>query len=772
MTFDEILGKFTIIKKTQNGRMAICPVHGDEHASLHISEGSKGVLIYCHAGCNLVNILEMVGLYPSDLFYDSKDASYSSTVREDVKTRSAAQAIALQPKLKSKVKPAVLEAKYDYEDPQGRLVYQVLRYSPKSFKQRCPGPNGEWIWSMDGVKRYLYKTPEILRSTIDTTVWLVEGEKDANALWDIGLLGTTIAGGANAWKQHSETYIETLTGRDVVIIPDNDKAGRAFANEAASSLYGKAQSVYILELPGLDNKQDLSDWLAIENNDAERLCQLAENLSGYQPSVADDPRDAVLPQVPPLDSLGVPQPANNWRRTHEGMAYEFLSRVNPNLKWVNDLNPDLKSDAGWASYNEKTGLWQFGPTAITYISEVQRRMTAEYREMAREMLSLVNGQRAALTHEEKSALDFSQTIESSQFKSGWKSEIKTHGDIHMTIQAFDSQHWLLTVKNGVIDLRTGELLPFSRNYYSSKKSNIQYDPYARCPRWEQFLGEIFEENVDLIKYIQRAIGYSLTGETSEQCLFLCHGAGANGKSVMLDILIQLLGEFAADTPMSTFSVKNQPQVGNDLAMLRGTRLVVASETNQGTRLDEALVKKATGQDLITARRLYQDFFSYMPTFKLWLAMNHKPTIRGIDNGIWRRIRMIPFNVVFHEDRQDRKLKSKLLTELPGILNWAIEGCRDWQQNGMQTPTIVQEATAEYREEQDVLGLFIQEKCMVGDYEIPASMLYSAYKAWADEGGEFTLSQTLFGRQLTERGFPSTRTSRGKMRIGISLLSRY
>ena len=207
-------------------------------------------------------------------------------------------------------------------------------------------------------------------------------------------------------------------------------------------------------------------------------------------------------------------------------------------------------------------------------------------------------------------------------------------------------------------------------------------------------------------YVQTAVGYSLTGLTSEQCFFVLHGLGDNGKTKLMETIKALMGDYATQTPTETFLVKGRGgQIPNDIAALRGARLVTSVEVDAGRHLSEALIKQVTGEDEVTARFLYKELFTFKPQFKLWLATNHKPVIRGSEHAIWRRIRLIPFTVKIPEAEQDKTLGNKLLSELPGILNWALEGCRLWQAEGLTAPAAVQAATQEYREEMDVLGDF-------------------------------------------------------------------
>jgi putative DNA primase/helicase len=324
---------------------------------------------------------------------------------------------------------------------------------------------------------------------------------------------------------------------------------------------------------------------------------------------------------------------------------------------------------------------------------------------------------------------------------------------------FDRNPWLLNVANGTVDLQTGELLLHRREDLHTRLAPVAYKPKAACPQWLAFLARITNQDEDLIGFLRRAVGYSLTGETSEQCFFLLHGSGANGKSTFIEVLRALLGDYARQADASTFLHKDHDTVRNDLARLAGVRFWSAVEATAGPRLAEVLVKQITGGDIVTARFLYQEHFEFNPTFKVWLAANHKPEIRGTDYAIWRRVRLIPFTVTIPKEEQDRQLLRKLKTELPGILAWAVEGCREWQREGLCEPGQVQAATAAYQEEMDLLGAFITQCCDLNPgAQTPASDLYTAYTKWCLENGDEAMTQNAFGRGLGDRGLTRERDS--------------
>lgn len=319
----------------------------------------------------------------------------------------------------------------------------------------------------------------------------------------------------------------------------------------------------------------------------------------------------------------------------------------------------------------------------------------------------------------------------------------------------NKDNMLLGVSNGTINLSTGELRTPNPKDLITKKSEVTYDPSAKCPEWLKFLDTTFSGEKDLIRYIKRAVGYSLTGLTSEQCLFFLYGTGANGKSTFIQVLTVLLGDYSSNTQPDTFMVKNGGGISNDVARLAGKRLVVTTELEDGKRFAESLIKSLTGGDTITSRFMYGEYFEFNPEFKIWMAGNHKPVIRGNDDGIWRRIKLIPFsNTVAKEDR-DSHLQDKLSNELSGIFNWALEGCLEWQDSGLGGCSSINDATTEYRTEMDQIQEWIDECCnLQPNASTQATVLYKNYKEWSEDYCGYSMTQKKFGMKLKERGFSS------------------
>ncbi|MEX0417373.1 phage/plasmid primase, P4 family [Bacillus sp. C30] len=338
---------------------------------------------------------------------------------------------------------------------------------------------------------------------------------------------------------------------------------------------------------------------------------------------------------------------------------------------------------------------------------------------------------------------------------------------------FDKHKYLLNVENGIVDLKTGKLQQHDRELGLTKITNIAFDKNAKCPEWLTFLDQVFQGDKELAEYMQRLIGYSLTGEITEQIMVFLIGGGSNGKSTFINIIKEIMGDYGRQAKSDTFIKKKETGANNDIARLAGSRFVSAIESEDGEQLSEAFVKQITGGEPVLARFLRQEFFEFIPEFKVFFTTNHKPVIKGVDEGIWRRIRLIPFNLQLPKEKRDKKLPEKLSLEMPGILNWAIEGCLKWQQLGLNDPAIVMKATGDYKEEMDILGPFMFECCCKReDVQIEAKDLYEVYANWCFRNGEHQLKNRAFYRILETQGFKRERGNRNKFFIkGVTLMER-
>jgi putative DNA primase/helicase len=334
---------------------------------------------------------------------------------------------------------------------------------------------------------------------------------------------------------------------------------------------------------------------------------------------------------------------------------------------------------------------------------------------------------------------------------------------------FDADPWLLSVANGTLDLRTGNLRPHAREDLITRLVDVTYDPDAECELWDGFLWRITGQNDELYAYLQRLVGYLLTGLTTEQVLHFLFGLGANGKSTFCEIIERLLGDYAIVVSPEMVMQKRHGGIPNDVARLRGVRVAMMNETSQGARFNEAKLKDLTGGDTLNARFLHQEFFDFAPTHKLVIRGNHKPAISGTDPGIWRRLRLVPFTVQIPTDEQDHRLLEKLHAELPGILRWAVIGCRQWQEIGLKPPAVITDAVADYREESDTLGRFIEEHCEAGaNKQCTASAFFRRYQDFCQRAGERSLPSKDLPDEMRRRGFEQKRVTSGKLYLGIAL----
>jgi len=330
---------------------------------------------------------------------------------------------------------------------------------------------------------------------------------------------------------------------------------------------------------------------------------------------------------------------------------------------------------------------------------------------------------------------------------------------HVPLQPeeLDADQMLFNLHNGTVELQAGRLRDFEREDFISMQGGLALDLEMPCPRWLAFLERVMKGDAELVAFLQRSVGYTLTGSTAEQCFFLLYGQGANGKSTFIEVLRGIMGSYGRPTDFKALVDGNRGDgVRNDLAALRGLRLVTASEANRGQRFNEALVKQLTGGDKVTARKLYSEFFDFHPEFKLWLAVNHKPGIRGVDEAIWRRIHLIPFEVTIPPDERVKDLAKLLLEEEgAGIMAWAVRGFLEWQTMGLAIPCRVRTATQEYRDESNELADFFEEMVDASPRGFVTSAdLYTAYDRWCTENAVEPKKKNLFGILMKERGFPA------------------
>lgn len=465
------------------------------------------------------------------------------------------------------------------------------------------------------------------------------------------------------------------------------------------------------------------------------------------------------PAIATADASGL---SNGQSLTTVANAIRLLKKHGKDLRYCRGLK-------AWLIWNGR--YWEIDENDGSYVKRLARDMAREFGRTAWERSHETDPTKASRwAAESLQHANINATVKDCQWQEGVEvsaSELDTHID-------------LLVVGNGTLNLRTGELLPSQREHLLTRGIEVDYDPSAECPRWLEFLAQVLPDR-ELMRYIWTALGYSLTGHVSEQIFFFLYGTGKNGKSTFVTTIMNLLGPYAARTQAETLMLsKNGRRPGEasgDLAELRGKRFIASSEIQSGASLDEAMIKGFTGSEIIRCRQLYKEGIEYMPEGKLWMAGNYQPKIRGVDEGIWRRPKLIPFTVFITPDKVDRHLSEKLAAELPGILAWMVKGAKQWYQFGLPACEIIDQATEAYRVEQDPLSNFL-ESCIVKSAEtrhstVRTNAVYERYNSWAaEEGIDKTMQPRTFGMAMKDRGYAS-RKSMGVMHYdGIELIGEH
>jgi putative DNA primase/helicase len=427
-----------------------------------------------------------------------------------------------------------------------------------------------------------------------------------------------------------------------------------------------------------------------------------------------------------------------YERSDIGNAERFMDQHGHRVRWL----PARKS---WLVYDGKR--W-----ALDECGEVLKLAQITARSIHKDAAAEPDQKRQA------EIAKFAITCQNESRINGMLAMAKPHLAVRM--DALDSDRRVINCQNGTLDLRTEELKDHDPNDLITKIVPVAYKPDAPKTRFEQFLKEVLVDEA-VIQFVKRFSGYTATGSTQERVFAILYSHGKNGKSTLVELLQDVLGDYASNTDSETLLMKRYSGIGNDVAALKGARFVSAAEVEKGRRLAESKVKQLTGSDTVTARFLFGEPFNFRPEFKLWLSTNNKPEIKGTDDAIWDRIRLILFTQRFDCNKADPNLPKKLREEATGVFAWMVEGCLEWQQHGLGSPERVAEATKQYRDEMDTLAAFIEDRCVMGeDLVAPAAALYQEYRDWCEESGEKPETQKTFGMRMSERGFASDRITSG------------
>jgi P4 family phage/plasmid primase-like protien len=490
-----------------------------------------------------------------------------------------------------------------------------------------------------------------------------------------------------------------------------------------------------------------------ETQEVNRLLKLryasklpVESLNGAPQVEALDARSEA---VPPVNQEAIDSLLATYPRTDTGNAERLVARFGHDLRFCHPWKKWLTWDGS---------RWKVDDTAA-----IDRMVKKTTRAMFREASYLTDPDDAEAHVKHKSA------CETRNRREAMRALASSEEGIPILPIQLDANRWLLNVQNGTIDLRTGELRSHRREDLITAQSPISYDRSMPCPLWIKTLDRIMSKNTLMIGFLQRLFGLCLTGDVSEQVLPILYGSGANGKTTILNVMLEMLGpDYAIIAPPGLLMVKRGETHPTERAILFGKRLVVDMESAEGARLNEQFVKQMTGGDMITTRRMREDFWSFWPTHKALLCTNHRPQIQETKDAIWRRIKLTPFKVRIPDAEQDKTLPRRLQAEYPGILAWCVQGCLDWQREGSGEPTEVKDATKGYRNEQDVLGAFLDENTKEDkNSKVRCSDLYARYKRWAEDAKERIITLTAFGLAMNERGF-ETQKSSSKWYLGVAL----
>ncbi|MFJ4768502.1 phage/plasmid primase, P4 family [Streptomyces uncialis] len=778
MKYTDLLAKFSNVVDEADGVVVPCPAHADSNPSMKISVKDSGqVLVVCRTGCHqpkVMTALRAMGITAADLYnVDTRGARTISAkpaesvgpgeiagLRIFVDEASAAlsssdEAIAYLADRFGLSLEAAQDLGVGYAAPEARpqpwLSRAFTRYPRitvpltgfdgviRGLQGRDIGGQCRARWmSLTNVTGKVWSKFGVLSGGAGfDTIIVTEGPGDGLSVAGVGYDALLIRGAGLARSAALVAeLVEHLHGRDVVLAFDPDVAGRRGTNALAAALIAAGRPPRRLAFPA--DGEDLTDWRertpdTFANELHRAVKSAAVVMLDEPPSV--EPAEPDLPATDAaLASMSV-SAREAFDTTDVGIAVrlrDFMARTGGGVRYAKGLGFLVWDGQVWAPGDGEVrrALHLMGAELIASGEDASRRLALK-----------------ALTNRSIDAV---------------LKELPSVPGVPAQAEDFDARHDLLSVANGTIDLRTGTLRPHSAADMITKRLDVPFVADAKAPRWEQFLVEIFPNHPEMAPYMRRVVGYGITGSTAEQCFVFMHGQGSNGKSAFLDALLHVLRGITKSTEFSTFEQRvTVGQASPELASLRGARLVTASETEKYSRLAEALVKQLTGGDPVTTRHLYGSPFTYVPNFLLMVAGNYKPAILSQDLGVWRRVKLIPFEATFRRgSTADTDLPAKLRAEAEGILAWAVRGAQEWYEHGLQEPSSVATATQDYRESEDRLAEFISARLVQGaDVRVAPMAVRRAYAEWAEDAGvsrKEVLSGWALGVELESRGFTKTR----------------
>jgi putative DNA primase/helicase len=636
-----------------------------------------------------------------------------------------------------------------------RLTVPLLDFNgnPRGLQGRdltgnCPG---RWL-SLTNPEGFRWAPYGVFKGDGGYGVTLVtEGPGDGLTAVSVGYDVVMVRGASLVASPETLAEIAAgVAGTQVIACGDNDKAGQDFNRKLAVGLKPFGIDVYALPLPNLGNKSDLTDWRAAD----------PRNFAGSLHSAVKSARPVAKPEevrtAAVTAELAEATGADIVSRDQGAEAGRILASLIERYGESDAMNAHAL--VAWTD-----GRIKFAPGLgfYTWNGRTWERSEVKVRQEIHRM-----GAALVLAGKLQESKGFTMTSRIDALMT----ELRSVPSVYVAPQEFDNRPDLLSFANGTVELRTATLRPHRKEDMLTYSLAIEYDADAKCPRWENFMTEIFPENPDLVPYMQRLCGYGVTGYTDEQCFAVLWGKGANGKSVLTDTLSSVFGTITKTTPFATFEDKQGGGIPNDIAALRGARFVMASEGESGKPMSEAILKRVTGKDMVAARFLRQEFFEFRPSFLLMLATNHKPKFRGQDDGLWRRVKMIPFKRFFAPHERDHDLDKKLMTEAKGIAAWAVRGAQLWFNEGLTDPESISQATKEYKETSDSLAGFYPGVLVADpDARILGNEAFTTYLEWCEAENlpqkERWKRQTFYSA-MEERGISRSKTEKGITLFGI------
>lgn len=750
-----VIGRYVELQRKGTEYVACCPFHQEKSPSFTVSP-DKG-FFYCF-GCGATgNAVDFVQQHLGLGFKEAVETIVGNLPAGAPVQPAPARKPAEPPRQVLMPAPSpcpyFLHPRYGqpvavwaYDNQDGALLGYVARYEPAGErKQIVP-----WTCTADGWGMGQWPEPRPLYglSTLEDgkPVLLVEGEKAADAARAFAghvYAVLTWPGGSQAWRKVSWT---PLLGRKILLWPDNDAPGRGCMEAIGRFLAPHCPEVKVIDPSGQPDGWDSADagftWPEFKAWAVPRV-----SLLQVEPS-DDEPPPTPAPPTPPATPPPRGKPTlvviGNTAAASAPVAEcdvipEKFSEDNAALSFSHRHADDLRYVSGWGRWLKWDGArWVHEDTLEVF--DLARVVCREFARDARTDGALSDSQRSRVA----TVYGKSQTVTSVEKLA------KADRRHAATTKQWDTDPWLLNTPSGVVDLRDGTLHQQRRDAYMTKITAVA--PGGECPTWRRFLDVATHGDTELQTFMQRLAGYSLTGVTREQILAFVYGPGGNGKGTFINTLQWVMGDYATTAAMDLFTERKHEGHPTELAGLMGARLVTAQETEEGKRWAEARIKAMTGGDPIKARFMRQDEFEFMPQFKLLIAGNHKPGLKSVDEAIRRRLRLIPFDVEIPAEKRDHMLADKLRAEGPGILQWAIEGCLDWQRDGLPTPARVMAATEDYLEQQDSFGLWLEECTVRIRGHTRRGHLYESFKAWAERSGEYAIPQKRWVATLTQRGF--------------------